>query len=119
MGRVPISAAMVVIMMGRKRTRQASWMASPGDMPVRALGFEREVDHHDGVLLHDADQHDDADEGVDVELVMEHQQRGQRAQSGRGQAGKNRQRMDEALIQNAQHHVDDQDRHHQQESHAG
>ena len=27
-----------------------------------AFGVEREVDHHDGVLLHDADQQDDADE---------------------------------------------------------
>ena len=31
-GRVPISAAMVVIMIGRKRTRQASTIASAGDM---------------------------------------------------------------------------------------
>ena len=30
--------------------------------PALALGFEREVDHHDAVLLHDADQQDDADQ---------------------------------------------------------
>ena len=33
MGSVPISAAIVVIMIGRKRTRQASWIASAGGMP--------------------------------------------------------------------------------------
>src|SRR6185369_397269 len=32
-GSVPTSAAIVVIMMGRKRTRQASWIASRGDLP--------------------------------------------------------------------------------------
>ena len=33
MGNVPMSADMVVIIMGRKRTRQASWMASAGGRP--------------------------------------------------------------------------------------
>src|SRR3954470_18758834 len=33
-----------------------------------ALSLNGEVDHHDGVLLHDADQHDDAHERVHVEL---------------------------------------------------
>ena len=36
---------------------------------LRALGIEREVDHHDGVLLDDADQQDDADERDDVNSV--------------------------------------------------
>ena len=31
-------------------------------MPSLALGLEREVDHHDRVLLHDAHQQHDADE---------------------------------------------------------
>ncbi len=61
-GSPPSSAAIVVIMMGRKRSRQASWIASRGDQVPVALGLEREVDHHDGVLLDDADQQDDADE---------------------------------------------------------
>jgi len=34
MGSVPISAAIVVIMMGRKRTRQASWIASRAPFPA-------------------------------------------------------------------------------------
>ncbi len=43
-------------------------MASRGACPV-ALGLEREVDHHDGVLLDDADQQHDADDADDVEVV--------------------------------------------------
>ena len=106
---------MVVIMMGRKRTRQASKMASAGDSAVHALGFEGEIDHHDGVLLDDADQHDDSDERVDIELVVKDQQRGQRAQSGGGQTRENRDGVDEALVENPQHHVDHQDGHGEQE----
>ena len=36
-------------------------------LALAALGLEREVDHHDRVLLDDADQQDDADDGDDVE----------------------------------------------------
>ena len=36
-----------------------------------ALRIEGEVDHHDRVLLDDADQQDDADDGDDVELMAE------------------------------------------------
>ena len=34
-----------------------------------ALGLQREIDHHDGVFLDDADQQNDADDGDDVEIV--------------------------------------------------
>ena len=67
-GSPPSSAAIVVIMIGRKRSRHAWWIASRGDMPLLALGLEREVDHHDRVLLHDADEQDDADQRDDAEL---------------------------------------------------
>ena len=40
-------------------------------LALGALRVEREVDHHDGVFLHQADQHDDADEGEQVELHVE------------------------------------------------
>ena len=75
-----------------------------------ALGFQREVDHHDGVLLHDADQQDDADERDDVELHAEDQQREDRADAGRGQRGENRDRMDVALVEHAEHDVDGDER---------
>jgi len=37
-------------------------MASCGDMPWIAPPLEREIDHHDSRLLHDADEEDDSDE---------------------------------------------------------
>ena len=40
-------------------------------LAVLALRFDREVDHHDAVLLHQADQHDDADERVEAQLGLE------------------------------------------------
>jgi hypothetical protein len=55
-------------MIGRKRSRHASKIASLGRLPSRAR-VEREVDHHDRVLLHDADQQDDADQRDDVNSV--------------------------------------------------
>ncbi len=36
-----------------------------------ALGYQREVDHHDGVFLDDADQENDADEGDQRQVVAE------------------------------------------------
>ena len=57
---MPATMASVVITMGRARLRPASMMAS---VRVHAFrhAFDAEVDEHDGVLGHDADQHDDAD----------------------------------------------------------
>jgi len=50
---------MVVIMMGRKRSRHAWTLA------LAPLGVEGEVDHHDGVLLHDSDEQNNSDESDD------------------------------------------------------
>ena len=83
-----------------------------------ALLFEREVDHHDRVLLDDADQHDQADAAVEIELLAEHDQRQQRAEHRGRQARKNRQRMDEALVEDAEHEIDHEDREQQQHAHA-
>ena len=55
-------------MIGRKRSRHASRIASSGFLCSLALGFEREVDHHDRVLLDDADEQDEADERDDAEV---------------------------------------------------
>ena len=60
----PSCAAMVVIMIGRKRTMRRFEDRLLRRHVVAALPLQREVDHHDGVLLHDADQHDHADKGV-------------------------------------------------------
>ena len=73
--------------------------------PLMPLGIQREVDHHDRVLLHDADQQDQADDAHDVQRVPRHPQRQQRAHARRRQRGQDRQRVDVALVQHAQHDV--------------
>jgi len=73
-GIAAISAAKVVIMIGRKRTLAARTIAS--------FGVEREVDHHDRVLLDDADQHDDPHEAVDIQVEPAEQERRTRATAG-------------------------------------
>jgi hypothetical protein len=77
MGSVPISAAIVVIMIGRKRMSAA-------------LTREREIHHHDGVLLYEAHQHDHADKGIERQSdrpsilnVSDDVKRQQRAHGGR------------------------------------
>jgi hypothetical protein len=96
---------MVVIMIGRKRRMQASRMAFRRHALV-ALRVQREVDHHDGVLLDDTDQHQDADDGDHGQVHVEQAQRHQRAHRRRRQAGQDGQRVDVALVQHAQQHVD-------------
>ena len=70
-----------------------------------ALRFQREVDHHDGVLLHDTDQQDDADQGHHAQIQVEQHEREDRAHAGRRQRRQNRDGVDVALIQHAQHDV--------------
>ncbi len=77
-----------------------------GVLAVLALGLQREVHHHDAVLLHDADEQDDADDGDDAQILTEQHQRQQRAHAGRGQRGKNGDGMDKAFVEHAEHDVD-------------
>ena len=76
---------------------------------VKAPLLDGEVHHHDAVLLHQAHEQDHADERVHVELDAEHEQRGERAEAGEGQRRENREGVDEALVEDAEHHVDDED----------
>src|SRR5207237_51582 len=64
---------------------------------------------HDRVLLHDSDEHDQADETVNVQIHLEEVKSDQGSEDGRRQAGQNRQRVDVALIKDAQHDVDHED----------
>ena len=105
-------------MIGRKRSRQASRIASRGARP-RALPDQREVDHHDRVLLDDADQHQDADDRDDAEVEAEQLERHQRADRRRRQAGQDGQRVDEALVEDAEHDVDGQHGRQQQQALVG
>src|SRR5262249_31576228 len=67
-----------------------------------ALGIDGEVDHEDRVLLDDANEQNDADEGDDGEVIAGENEREQGPDPGRGQGRENRDRMYEALVQNAQ-----------------
>src|ERR1035437_6310129 len=73
--------------------------------PFLALRFQRKVDHHDGVLLHNADQKYDPDQRNDIQIFLEQNQGQQRAHPRRWQRGKNRDGVDKALIQHAQNQV--------------
>ena len=111
-----MSAAMVVIMIGRNRT-SASWMASRGDFPARCASIAKST-IHDPVLLHETDEHDDPDERVDGEVDAEEEQRHEGAEAGERQGGEDREGMDEALVEDAEHDVDDEDRHDEQQAQA-
>ena len=76
-------------------------------MPLR---FQREVDHHDRVLLDDAHQQDDADQADHRQVLPEQHQRQNGADAGRGQRRENGDRVDVALIEHAEHDVDRDDR---------
>src|SRR5439155_1573429 len=70
------------------------------------LRRQREVNHHDGVLLDDADQQDDADERDHAELRVADQQRQNGPDPGGGECGEDGDGMDVALIKYAQDDVD-------------
>ena len=72
----------------------------------RALRVQGKVDHHDAVLLHEPDEQDDAHEGVHVQVRTEEQQGKQGAEPGKRQRRKDRQRMDETLVQDAEDDID-------------
>ena len=84
-----------------------------------ALRRQGDVDHHDRVLLHDADQHQQADDRDEAQVHAEQPQRQQRADDGRRQAGQDRERVNVALVEDAQHDVDRHDRRHQQDALVG
>ena len=58
-------------MIGRKRNSAALRIASFRLELLVALGRDGEVDHHDAVLLDDADQEHDADQGDQAEIEPE------------------------------------------------
>ena len=73
--------------------------------PARSR-LDGKIDHHDGVLLDDAHQQDDADDGDDGELDIKQMQNQQRTEARRRQTRQNRDRVDETLVQNAEHDID-------------
>src|SRR6266851_1180530 len=78
--------------------------------PLLAFGLQRKVDHHDRILLHNADQQNDSDQRNHTQVHMKQQQRQNRAHARRRQRRQNRDRVNVALIQHTQHNVDDDQR---------
>ena len=60
--KAPRNAAMVVIMIGRKRSTHALIDRFSGAICFRAFNVQGEIDHHDRVLFHDADKQDNPDQ---------------------------------------------------------
>ena len=75
-----------------------------------AFGLERKVNHHDGVFLYDADEQDDADKSDDAELFAADEERENGADPGGRQRRKNRDWVNEALVQDAEYDVDGNER---------
>ena len=95
--------------MGRKRSRLALKMASLGLRPSFRSGLYGEVDHHDRVLLDDADQEEDADQRDDAEFDIEQHERQDGADAGRRKGREDREGMGVALVKDPQHNVDRDD----------
>ena len=72
-----------------------------------AFGFEGEVDHHDGVLLDDSDEQNDADEGDDRKIDVEDEQGEDSADASGREGRENRDGVDVAFVQHAENDVDD------------
>ena len=71
--------------------------------------IQSKVNHHDRILLDNPYQHDDSHQGVQIKINVEDQQRQKRAEARGGQSRKYCDRMDVALVKNAEHNVNYQD----------
>jgi len=78
-----------------------------GTLPLPFL-FQREVDHHDGILFHNANEQDDADQRHDIQVHSEQEQGEQGPGARRGQRGEDRDGMNVTFIEDTQDDVDRQ-----------
>ena len=74
------------------------------------LDLHGKIDQHDAVLLDDADEQYDADEGDHGQVVVHRHQQQQRAEAGRRQGRDDGDRVDHALVEHAEDEVDDEQR---------
>ena len=74
-----------------------------------AFGAQGKVDDEDGVFLDDANEQEHANEGHDGEFHLHGQKRQHGSEARAGQGGEHGQRVNQALVQDAQHEVDDDD----------
>ncbi|MCY1243803.1 hypothetical protein D9M72_568370 [compost metagenome] len=74
-------------------------------LPLSPLRIDSKVDHHDRVLLHDADQQNDPDDPNHPQVIAGNHQRQQGTDPRRRQRRQNRQRMHIALVQHPKNDV--------------
>ena len=109
-GSAPRIAAIVVIMIGRKRSRHAWKIASRGAMPsLRSASSAKSIIMIAFFLTMPISRMMPMIAMIDEVVAGEHQ-RQQRADAGRGQRRQDRDRVDEALVEHAQHDVHRDDR---------
>src|SRR6267143_692466 len=58
-----------------------------GAFAAFAFGLQGKINHHDGVFLDDTDEQDDADDGNDVEVLLEEHESEHGADAGGGKRG--------------------------------
>src|SRR5258708_29102615 len=75
-------------------------------LSLYSLRKEREVNHHNRVLLNNSDKQDDADDGDHVQLALKENQGKDGSDTRRRQSGKDRNWVHQALMQDPQHDVD-------------
>ena len=77
-----------------------------GALSFMPLSLKCEVDHHDRVLLHDADEQQDPDAGDHIEFASKEDQCKYGSYASRRQGREDGERMDVALVQDAKSEVD-------------
>ena len=87
-------------------------------LAVEALGIEGEVDEDDGIFFDDADEHEDADEAVDIELHFEEEEGEESSEACAGEAGEDGDGVDEAFVEDTEDEIDDEDGHEEEEADA-
>ena len=75
----PSNAAIVVMRIGRKPKQAGLINRIERAFAFIAFSVQREIDHHDRILLHNADQQNDADQRDNTEIGAAYDQRKQRA----------------------------------------
>ena len=105
-GSAPSRAAAVVIMIGRKRIRQAWKIASRLDAPSLRSALSAKSIIRMAFFLTMPISRMTPITAMRENSVLSSHQRQHRADAGRGQGGQDGDRMDEALVEHAEHDVD-------------
>ena len=71
-----------------------------------AFSRQSKIDHHDRILFYDADQQNNSDNGDNRQIRVGEHHGQERADPCRRQGGKNRNGMNVAFVEYAQHKVD-------------